>query len=131
MVGVVIVSENKTSIEMLKTVRRIVGKKNLKGFRAVVIKSASNKTGLVSKLHKAIKKLGTVNSVLLLSELYGSTQSNVCRHMLHREKVELICGYNLPMLIKTATLNQKAQHLHELVAKVSDAGKKYIKNFSR
>ncbi len=131
MIGVVIVSENRTSVEMLKTVRRIVGKKNLKGLRAIVIKSGSNKKGLVSKLGKAIKKLGPVDSVLLLSELYGSTQSNVCRHILHREKVELICGYNLPMLIKTATLNQKAQHLHELVGKISDTGKKYIKNFSR
>lgn len=131
MVGVVIVSENRASVEMLKTVRRIVGKRNLKGLRAIVIKSGSNKTSLVSKLSKAIKKLGPVDSVLLMSELYGSTQSNVCRHMLHREKVELICGYNLPMLIKTATLNQKAQHLHELVGKIGDAGKKYIKNFSR
>jgi len=128
MIGVIIISENNAATEMLKTVQKVLGKNSLKNIKSLVIKSNYNTRTLKSKINKSIMQFKTHNGILLMTELYGSTQSNVCKDFLQKGFIEMITGYNLPMLIKVATLNQNST-LPQLILKLKDAGKKYIKSY--
>jgi PTS system mannose-specific IIA component len=130
MVGVIVISESKASAEMLKTVEGAIGRKSFRGIVPLVIKSDFTRRTLEDKINQTIKRLGARAGVVILTELYGSTQSNVCMEFLQRGEIELVCGYNLPMLMKAATANQKST-LDELVATLTEAGKKYIRSFKR
>ena len=126
MVGIIVISESKAATEMLKTVRKVLGKKSLKGMTSLVIKSDFSARTLKSKINKLIKQMDAKQGTLILSELYGSTQSNVCLDFIQNGHIELVCGYNLPMLIKAATVNHNGS-LSKVATQVRNAGKKYIK----
>lgn len=128
MVGVLLISEGKAGDDMIKTVRRVLGRKKLKGFAALTIKSDLNQKSLKTKIAHQITKLKADKGVLLLTELYGSTQSNLCRQFLKKGQVELVTGFNLPMIIKAATLNEESS-LGRVSKAVADAGQKYIRRF--
>ncbi len=70
--------------------------------------------------------MNTATGFLILSELYGSTQTNVCLSLRHKGEVEILCGYNLPMLIKAASLNRLTT-LPELVKLLTSGGRKHIR----
>lgn len=129
MVGVIVISESKSAPELLKTVQRVLGQKRLPGIESLVIKSSHEQRTLQTKLNKAIKKIGADKGILILNELYGSTQCNICKDFISANSIELVTGYNLPMLIRVATNNQKAS-LRDLAKMAVDAGQKYIKRFS-
>jgi mannose PTS system EIIA component len=128
MVAVLVISEGKTAVEMLRGVKKVLGKRVLKGMEAICLKSSFTKRTLQSKLNKIINKHLENDGVLILTDIYGSTQSNVCCSLLEKGQIELLSGYNMPMLIKAATLNQKSS-LKELAKHLTDTGKKYIKHY--
>lgn len=125
MVGIIVISESKASQEMLKTVKKVLGENNLAGIVPLVMDAKLDCPTRKQRIIKTIKKLNTKDGVLIMTELYGSTQNNVCIDFLKKEKIELISGYNLPMLIKAATLNQ-AMKPAEIASEISKSGKKYI-----
>jgi len=63
--------------------------------------------------------------VILLTDMFGGTPSNLSISILDRAKVEVIAGINLPMLIKLASVRQ-GDDMREAVAKAQEAGRKYI-----
>lgn len=126
MVGVIIISESKAAVEQLRTVKRVLGKRTLPHIEPVVIKSDFSARTLKSKINTAINKVKSPDGVLILTELYGTTQCNVCLDFIHTDQVELISGYNLPMLIKAATKHESST-LKKLAKEVKAAGEKYIK----
>lgn len=128
MVGIIVISESRACVEMLKTVQTIVGKKATTGIVPLVIKSNFTKRTLTSKINGIIKKIHADDGVLIMNEIYGSTQSNVCLDFLHADQVEMICGYNLPILLKAAMLHDHAV-LGDLVEQLQVTGKKYIRCF--
>lgn len=130
MVGVIVISESRASAEMLKTLEKVLGKSSLKKIEAVTIRSDFSQTTLKNSVSQALCKIGEGNQVVIFTELYGSTQSNVCRDFLVKDEVEMIAGYNFPMLLKAAMLNQKAS-LKEFIKQVCLAGKKCIKVFKK
>ena len=111
---------------MLKTVQSVLGHRKLVGMVPLTIKSSNSQRGLTAKINKTIKKFDNCSGVLILSELVGSTQSNICKDFISKGNVEMICGYNLPMLIKAAMANQK-HSLAWLKKQVLEDGKKYLK----
>lgn len=125
MVGIIVISESKASREMLKTVKKVLGEQILEGIIPLVMDAKLDCPTRKQRIIKTIKKLNAKDGVLIMTELYGSTQNNVCIDFLKKEKVELISGYNLPMLIKAATLNQ-AMTPAEIASEITKSGKKYI-----
>lgn len=111
---------------MIKTVQRVLGKDATNGIFSLVIKSNFSPRTLKSKINKMIKDIKADKGILIMTELYGSTQCNVCLDFVHKGQIELICGYNLPMLLKAATINHDSS-LAQITAKICDTGKKYIK----
>jgi len=68
--------------------------------------------------------------VVLLTDMFGGTPSNLAISIMDRAKVEVIAGVNLPMLIKLASV-RNAEPLAVAVASAQDAGRKYINVASR
>lgn len=114
---------------MLSTVERALGRGMVKGIVPVVIRSDFTKRSLTEKVNRAIRKIAAKDGVIILTELYGSTQCNICRDLLIKGEVEMVSGYNMPMLIKAATLNQE-KSLAELVKILCQTAKKYICSFA-
>jgi PTS system mannose-specific IIA component len=130
MIEVIVISENNTSVEMIKTVGKVLGKSSVKNFHPLVIKSNFSRDKVCGLIDRKIKSFrGKIDGVLLMTEVYGSTQSNLCMTLLARQDVHLISGYNLPMLIKAATLNQ-TMSLKKLAPELKKVGRKYIEIFN-
>ena len=75
-----------------------------------------------------LDKVGEVDSgagVVVLTDMFGGTPSNLAISIMDRANVEIIAGVNLPMLIKIATL-RKEKNQKETVSGAQEAGKKYI-----
>ena len=131
MIEVLVISENNTAVEMLKTVHKVLGAKSVKQMHSLVIKSNYSKTKVCGLVQAKIKTLtGKRDGVLLMTEVFGSTQTNLCLDLLGRNDVRLISGYNLPMLLKAATLNQTTT-LQKLTPQLMRTGKKYIRMYDK
>lgn len=127
MIEVIIISENLESREMLKTAKRLLGP--VKGFYPLSLKSSLSVAQMRTLLEKTIAKINSKNEILLLTDLYGSTQFNVCTKFLKPGKIELVTGYNLPMLVKLGSVHQKYP-LKKVVSLIDKYGKKYIKHLN-
>jgi PTS system mannose-specific IIA component len=79
---------------------------------------------------EAIKTVDSGDGVILLTDMFGGTPSNLAISAMGSGKVEVIAGVNLPMLIKLASVRAKAT-LNEAVDKAQEAGRKYIRVASK
>ena len=123
MVGVVLVSENREAVEMLKTTRRLVGR--LDGFASVILRVGQSSERMASALKKAIRKVDTHKGCLVLYDFFGSTQCNVCRRFLKRGAIELVTGFNLSMLVKLGLVN-KTMPIGKLAPFIERYGREHI-----
>jgi PTS system mannose-specific IIA component len=73
----------------------------------------------------AVKKVDSKNGVILLTDMFGGTPSNLAISMLREGKVEVLAGVNLPMLIKLAEA-RKDTSLSNAAQKAKEAGQRYI-----
>jgi PTS system mannose-specific IIA component len=73
----------------------------------------------------AIVNVDTGDGVALLTDMFGGTPSNLAISLLEKDKVEVVAGINLPMLIKLASIRDSAA-LNEAVLEARDAARKYI-----
>ena len=74
---------------------------------------------------KAAADVDNGQGVILLTDMFGGTPSNLAISVMEQTHAEVIAGLNLPMLIKLASVRTR-QSLHEAVASAQEAGRKYI-----
>ena len=74
---------------------------------------------------RSVAEVDTGEGVVLLTDMFGGTPSNLAISVMDRGKVEVIAGVNLPMLIKLASLRQ-TERLPDAVRGAQEAGRKYI-----
>ena len=79
---------------------------------------------------EAVKRVDTGDGVVILTDMFGGTPSNLAISVMSRPKVEVLAGINLPMLVKLAKVRDDAP-LPEAVAFAQEAGRKYITIASR
>ncbi len=77
------------------------------------------------EIERAIQRVDTGNGVLLLTDMFGGTPTNIAASFLGQAKVEVVTGVNLPMVIKLAT-QDKDEQLADLARKVRDQGQQNI-----
>src|SRR5688572_22557790 len=109
MVGVIVISESKAAYEQLKTVKKALGRRGIQGVIPLAIRSDFTRRTLTERVNHAIRSLKSPSGVIILTELYGSTQTNVCLDLVQEGFVEIISGYNLNMLLKAAALNRSLE----------------------
>jgi PTS system mannose-specific IIA component len=109
MIGVVVVTHGQLATELVNAAETIVG--DLPRFAAVSIGWHEDTQDAREEIVQAIARVQQANGVLILTDMFGGTPSNLAMTFLDQDRVEVITGVNLPMLIKLAGLNEQADLL--------------------
>jgi len=124
MIGVVVVTHCHLAEELVAAAELVVGE-NLKKFQSVSIDPKEGSDEIREKIIAAIRKADEGQGVLILTDMYGGTPSNISLSFLERNRVEVITGVNLPMLLKLATY-QDDLDLESLAVFITDYGQRNI-----
>jgi PTS system mannose-specific IIA component len=109
MIGVIVVTHGQLATELLNAAETIVG--DLPRFAAVSIGWHEDTDDARAEIQQAIARVEEGAGVLMLTDMFGGTASNLAMSFLSQEKVEVITGVNLPMLIKLANLPEQSDLL--------------------
>jgi PTS system mannose-specific IIA component len=123
MVGIVIVTHCKLADELVGAAELIVGK--IPNCMAVSIDPNDGIDEIGKKVENAIESVDRGEGILILTDLFGGTPSNVSLSFLQDKKVEVLSGVNLPMLLKLST-SRGDLDLREVARMAKQAGKKNI-----
>jgi PTS system mannose-specific IIA component len=109
MIGVIVVTHGQLAIELVKVAEMIVG--DLPQFIAVSIGWHDDVTIAREEIARAIERVQGPSGVLILTDMFGGTPSNLGLTFLETNRVEIITGVNLPMLIKLAGMQSSSDLL--------------------
>lgn len=124
MVGILILTHGSLGVQFLETAR-LIGLTSEEHTLALSVDPKASPDSVREQLAKTITKLNTGNGVLILTDLFGGTPTNLSLSFLEEGKVEVVTGMNLPMLIKS--INSRNDHDLTSLAKLAcDAGKENI-----
>jgi len=123
MIGGVIVSHGKLAEELLNALTIILGE--AVNIEAISIGWYDDVEESKKKINESIKRVDQKNGVLIFTDMFGGTPSNLSFSFLRDGQVEIITGVNLPMLIKFVSL-QRSYNLEDVARKVVEQGKKNI-----
>jgi PTS system mannose-specific IIA component len=124
MVGVIVVTHCRLGEELIAAAELVVGEE-LKQFHPVSIDPKEGSDEIREKIITAIRKVDGGQGVLILTDMYGGTPSNISLSFLEEKKIEVITGVNLPMLLKLATY-QNDSDLESLASFITDYGQRNI-----
>lgn len=124
MVGVVVVTHCHLAEQLIAAAELVVGEE-LKQFQPISIDPKEGSEEIREKIFTAIRKVDEGQGVLILTDMYGGTPSNISLSFLEEKKIEVITGVNLPMLLKLATY-QNDMELEALAVFITDYGQKNI-----
>jgi PTS system mannose-specific IIA component len=122
-IGVVVVTHGQLATELLNAAEMIVG--DLPQFTAVSIGWHDDVNDAREEIVQAIERVRGEEGVLLLTDMFGGTPSNLGMTFLEKDRIEVITGVNLPMLIKLAGLRQP-QDLLAVARQMRDDGRNAI-----
>ena len=122
-IGVLIVSHYRLGQEMLQALRLIVP--DSPPFRAVGIEPNQSVDEMRAAIAEALAAVDTGDGVLILTDMFGGTPSNISLSFLEEHRIEVVTGINLPMLIKLATLTED-KPVEELATFVKEYGQRNI-----
>jgi PTS system mannose-specific IIA component len=74
---------------------------------------------------KSVEAVDTGSGVIVLTDMFGGTPSNLAISIMEKSSIEVIAGVNLPMLVKLASIREKST-LADAVSQARDAGQNYI-----
>ena len=123
MIGVVVVTHGQLATELVNAAETIVG--DLPNFFAVSIGWHENVQDARDEIAAAIEKVKQPGGVLLATDMFGGTPSNLGITFLDQDKIEVVTGVNLPMVIKLAGQSD-TQTLAEVAVQVRDQGREAI-----
>jgi len=123
MIGLLIISHANLGKELLTAAELIVGR--LESADAVAITQTTESEELLKTISEKIDALDTGEGVLVLTDMFGGTPSNLSLSFLNEERVEVLTGVNLPMVVSVASERDRFS-LTELGERAEKAGKRSI-----
>lgn len=123
MIGLVIVTHGGLATEFKAAMEHVVGAQE--NVAAICIGPDDDMEQRRNDIAKAAKENDTGRGVILLTDMFGGTPSNLAISLLEQGRVEVIAGINLPMLIKLAGVREKME-MDDCVNTAKDAAQKYI-----
>ncbi|MEO8558368.1 MAG: PTS sugar transporter subunit IIA [Rhodospirillales bacterium] len=123
MIGMVLVTHGRLAAEFIAALEHVVGPQ-----RQVAAVCIGPEDNMEARRQEIIDRIGECDSgqgVVLLTDMFGGTPSNLAISVIDRANVEVIAGVNLPMLIKLASARNSLP-LVQAVAAAQEAGRKYI-----
>ena len=123
MIGLVLVTHGHLADELISAMEHVVGPQDK--VEAVCIGADDDIEQRRSDIISAVKTVSTKDGVVLVTDMFGGTPSNLAISIMGKSKLEVISGVNLPMLVKFASCRDE-ENLEECVMKIQESGKKYI-----
>lgn len=123
MIGLILVTHGTLADEFVVAMEHVVGPQ--KQVATVCIGPRDDMEQRRKDIAKAVKTVDSGEGVIILSDLFGGTPSNLAISLLDAGKVEVIAGVNLPMLIRLESA-RKTMSVTDAVSAARDAGRKYI-----
>ena len=123
MIGIVLVTHGRLAEEMIAATEHVVGAQ--RNMRAISIGPDDDMEQRRNDILKAVADVDDGGGVILLTDMFGGTPSNLAISIIDEANVEVIAGVNLPMLIKLASVREN-DSLKEAVTSAQEAGRKYI-----
>ena len=123
MIGLVLVTHGGLAVELIRAMEHVVGPQE--NTAAICIGPDDDMEHRRADIQKAVGSVETGEGVIILTDMFGGTPSNLAISIMDTATVEVIAGVNLPMLIKLASVRETVD-LADAVASAQDAGRKYI-----
>ena len=123
MPGLLVVTHGRVAEELVKAAKTIVGP--LDALEAVSIGWDDDVAAARERIHEAMQRVSKCGSVLILTDMFGGTPTNIALSLLEPGRVEVVTGVNLPMLIKFTNLRDELQFV-EVARRIADQGKRAI-----
>lgn len=123
MIGLVIVTHGRLAEEFVFAMEHVVGPQT--AVAAICIGPDDDMEKRRQDILAACERVNSGSGVILLTDMFGGTPSNLAISVMEQTRAEVIAGLNLPMLIKLASLRTKLS-LEDCVAQAQEAGRKYI-----
>ena len=123
MIGMVLVTHGRLAEEFIAALEHVVG--HQEQVRAVCIGPEDDMEQRRRDILARVSEVDDGNGVVVLTDMFGGTPSNLAISIMDKAKVEVIAGVNLPMLIKLSSV-RGIEPLAMTVAAARDAGRKYI-----
>lgn len=128
MIGLVLVTHGRLAAEFHAAMEHVVGPQQQ--VEAISIGPDDDMDQRRADILEAVSRVDTGKGVILLTDMFGGTPSNLAISTMQSTDVEVIAGVNLPMLIKLARIREETP-IAEAVQQAQDAGRKYINIASR
>jgi mannose PTS system EIIA component len=124
MIGLVIVTHGGLALEFRAALEHVVGPQ--KQLETISIGPEDDMAGRRNEILAAVKRADSGQGVVVLTDMFGGTPSNLAISVMDEANVEVIAGINLPILVKLASVRNEVT-LAEAVIRAREAGRKYIK----
>lgn len=124
MIGLVIVTHGGLAVEFRSALEHVVGRQTQ--LETIAIGPEDDMEQRRLDILKAVRTVDSGQGVIILTDMFGGTPSNLAISVMDEAKAEVIAGINLPILVKLASIRIDVP-LAEATAMARDAGRKYIK----
>jgi len=123
-VGILIITHCNMAAEILRTAEFIVG--GLDAVKGLSIDPQKDVESVRKEIEEAMKQVDCGQGILILTDMFGGTPSNISLSFLEEGKVEVLSGVNLPMLLKLSSHSRRDKSLKDLAEEVQIAGQSSI-----
>jgi PTS system mannose-specific IIA component len=124
MIGLVIVTHGGLATEFRSALEHVVGRQT--GLETIAIGPEDDMDARRQNILEAVQRVDDGKGVIILTDMFGGTPSNLAISVMDEAKAEVIAGINLPILVKLASIRGEMP-LAQAVILARDAGRKYIK----
>ncbi|WP_421698661.1 PTS sugar transporter subunit IIA [Ancylobacter sp.] len=128
MIGLVLVTHGRLASEFRAALEHVMG--NQTQIEAITIEPDDDIERRRQDIVDAVATVNTGGGVVILTDMFGGTPSNLAISVMTSPDIEVVAGINLPMLVKLATVRGEVP-MEEAVVQAQDAGRKYINIASR
>ena len=123
MIGLVLVTHGRLAVEFITALEHVVGPQE--AVEGICIDADDDMEARRKDIADAIERVSNGQGVIILTDLFGGTPTNLAISLMKSKGIEVIAGVNLPMLIRLEGA-RKVMGVHAAVAAAREAGRKYI-----
>jgi PTS system mannose-specific IIA component len=125
LIGALIVTHGNLAHELLNAARQIEA--DVTGIEAVPLDWSDTVDEARLKIAAALERVGQDRAVIIFTDMFGGTPSNISLSFLEQGRIEIVTGVNLPMIVKFAMLKQEARDVATLAHVIVEKGSKAIR----
>ena len=125
MIGALIVTHGNLAVELLNAAKQIEA--DVSSIEAVTLEWNETVEAAREKIGAALQRIGADRDVIIFTDMFGGTPSNISLSFLDKGHVEIVTGVNLPMVVKFAMVKEESKDLATVAHMITEKGSKAIR----